>query len=356
MTETIYDLARDHQIKATFWRYTGKDPLDPTGTIPSRSITETLRIDDTDNLLVSPVSLNGNGLYERSNRRVFIRLFGSVPGVYVSGIGESFVMIRFDVADREILDAIKEITNNYPLLDEQDYSELEQEVRAQAIEEWAADDLKWAFIYKARADDLQDDELSELVDAINAIADAGAFVDGFDSLAEMVSVEWNEDHINVQRIADETDLWVDLLDGGPNGWARGLLLSVKLDLTELFGLLPGFMSLAQTSLMLDVLWLYEGVQPELVVGPFDEASLLQRLREAQLDLREAQRIAEMVASMSPEGLEQYETLANRFVVLTTALDEIALARESDEEDLTRETFVRVAPVVAKVAVDMAGDP
>lgn len=330
MTETVYDLARDHRIAATFWRYTGKDPLDPTGTIPWRDLTETYRIDDTDDLFVSPVLLSGTSLYERSNRRVFIRLFGSIPGVYVSGINDSFTMIRFNVADREILDALEALTN--------------------------ADDLKLAFVYKARADDLQDDELSELVDAINAIADAGAFVDGFDSLAEMVSVEWNEDHINVQRIADETDLWVDLLDGGPNGWARGLLLSVKLDLTELFGLLPGFMSLAQTSLMLDVLWLYEGVQPELVVGPFDEASLLQRLREAQLDLREAQRIAEMVASMSPEGLEQYETLANRFVVLTTALDEIALARESDEEDLTRETFVRVAPVVAKVAVDMAGDP
>jgi hypothetical protein len=355
MTETVYDLARDHRIAATFWRYTGKDPLDPTGTIPWRDLTETYRIDDTDDLFVSPVLLSGTSLYERSNRRVFIRLFGSIPGVYVSGINDSFTMIRFNVADREILDALEALTN-YPLLDEQDHSELEREVREKAVEEWAADDLKWAFVYKARADDLQDDELSELVDAINAIADAGAFVDGFDSLAEMVSVEWNEDHINVQRIADETDLWVDLLDGGPNGWARGLLLSVKLDLTELFGLLPGFMSLAQTSLMLDVLWLYEGVQPELVVGPFDEASLLQRLREAQLDLREAQRIAEMVASMSPEGLEQYETLANRFVVLTTALDEIALARESDEEDLTRETFVRVAPVVAKVAVDMAGDP
>lgn len=355
MTETIYDLARDHQIKATFWRYTGKDPLDPTGTIPSRSITETFRIDDTDNLFVSPVSLNGTRLFERSNRRVFIRLFGAVPGVYVSGIGESFVMVRFDVADREILDAL-EALERYPLLDESDHSELEQEVRAQAIEEWAADDLKWAFIYKARADDLQDDELSELTDAINAIADAGAFVDGFDSLAELVSVEWSEDHINVQRIADEIDLWVDLLDGGPNGWASGLLLSVKSDLVELFGFLPDSMSLAQTSLMLDVLWLYEGVQPELVVGPFDEASLLQRLQAAQLDLREAQRIAETVASMSPEGLERYETLANRLVVLTTALDEIALARESDEEDLTRETFVRIAPTVAQVATDMASDP
>ena len=87
---------------------------------------------------------SNSGTYSISNHRVFLKKYGKYAGVHklTSGWGTFAVAIRLDVLDRhpEIHDCLDSL-NRYPIIDDQDLSDLETEKSEEAWKEWAKDDL-----------------------------------------------------------------------------------------------------------------------------------------------------------------------------------------------------------------------
>lgn len=79
---------------------------------------------------------HSGGALEKSNHRSFLRIFGKVNGVYelYGGFNTYAIAIRVDVAESnpEIKSTLEEL-ENYPLVDEEDHSELEFEWQCEAM-------------------------------------------------------------------------------------------------------------------------------------------------------------------------------------------------------------------------------
>lgn len=359
MSDRVLDIVGVNEVYA----YAEDDPISDGDTIDlsrhpltSRQLKERLDSGEIDDLFVVPSGLNGNDdSYTRSNVRSFLRDFGKVPGVHATT--DDGVAIRASVDDLRIVDAISGL-QDYPLYDESDHNELEMDLRLDAIETWAASDLRRA-IRKRTTMGVAVGEMSEAqaeaVDSvIDDLKDAGAFNEQFEALREAAGVEWNGDEIDVDRIVRGIQL-IDLIDvrlpeGDRLGWIGAAMARTESKMRELFGVEDGAMSSEQVRDMLDVIWLYEGIQPESVLGPFDEPSLLGRLAQDGLDLREAQRIASFLASMTPEAIAQYERLANRLVGLTDVYRAVNAVREGGAGE-DPEEFLELAPIAIKLMTE-----
>jgi hypothetical protein len=93
---------------------------------------------------------SGNDL-EVSNHRVFLEMFGSVDGVHdvYGGYGTFAVAIRLStLADNEEIRECLSALENYPVIDEDDMSEVEQEAQNEAWKSWLASDFAKALRQK----------------------------------------------------------------------------------------------------------------------------------------------------------------------------------------------------------------
>lgn len=94
--------------------------------------------------LMSGGDYTDSGTYNISNHRVFLKEYGKYAGVHpvTGGWGTFAVAIRLDVLDRhpEIQECLDGLTR-YPVIDDQDLSDLETEKSEEAWKEWGKDDL-----------------------------------------------------------------------------------------------------------------------------------------------------------------------------------------------------------------------
>lgn len=83
------------------------------------------------------------GTIERSNCDVFLDEFGDLPGVYelYGGFGTRGVLIHQSLLDNEDIKDILDGLDNYPLIDEDNFSKLEMELENEAWEMWIKSDL-----------------------------------------------------------------------------------------------------------------------------------------------------------------------------------------------------------------------
>lgn len=98
---------------------------------------------------------------ERSNQRSFMNLFGNIPGVYpvYGGYGTAGVLIEYELyeSNQDIQDVINGLFD-YPLINEEDHSELEFELEDEAWD-WIKYDLPKALLEAGKiTEDESDDE------------------------------------------------------------------------------------------------------------------------------------------------------------------------------------------------------
>ena len=103
-------------------------------------------IEATDMDFLTPELLSGycsSGSVEVSNHRVFLELYGKLPNVYAvyGGYGTFAVAIRLDSITPEMIEALNSL-KDYPVLDEDDYSEVEMEAENDAWESWGRSDFR----------------------------------------------------------------------------------------------------------------------------------------------------------------------------------------------------------------------
>lgn len=100
-------------------------------------------------LYIMPEFISGgdyanSGTVEISNHRVFLEQFKNTKGVHdvYGGYGTFAVAIRADVyeSNKEIKEIIDKL-NDYPLIDDEDLSNLEVELSDKAWDSWARDDM-----------------------------------------------------------------------------------------------------------------------------------------------------------------------------------------------------------------------
>jgi hypothetical protein len=138
---------------------------------------------------------------ERSNKRVFMEEFGDDPHVFETygGYGTFGVLILATCDNEEIAECLNGL-HNYPLINEDDLSELEMEASNEAWENWARSDFTRALESQFGIDDIDpnnDIDLSELF--YHAAEKAGEYWE-----AETGGDMW----IRVERVAEAIDLEV----------------------------------------------------------------------------------------------------------------------------------------------------
>ena len=124
--------------------YDGGDGTIPYGEL--HPIPDNRALEPTDYFvcdLLSGSHYSGDSV-NRSNYRTFLERFGDSEYVYsvYGGHGTYAIAIRLDCADEAIREAFESLTQ-YPVLCDEDLSELEIEEREEAWEHWAKDEFLW---------------------------------------------------------------------------------------------------------------------------------------------------------------------------------------------------------------------
>ena len=145
-----------------------------------------------------------NGSVTVSNHRVFLEDFGKVDGVHgvYGGYGTYAVAIRLDAITPEMLEVF-EALEDYPLISEDDHSEVETTAQDEAWDSWVKSDFRKELISRfptleEKIEDMPEDELCRL----------------FYQLADRANEYWenetgNSAWIRIERVADaaeETDI------------------------------------------------------------------------------------------------------------------------------------------------------
>jgi hypothetical protein len=105
---------------------------------------------------------------ERSNHRVFLEIFGKLPGVYAvtGGYGSNGIVIDIELNkdNQEIIDIIAALAN-YPAINDDDVSNLEMEMEKEAFDDTYKSELSEAIEVKIKElTGNEDFELSDNVD------------------------------------------------------------------------------------------------------------------------------------------------------------------------------------------------
>lgn len=123
--------------------------------------------------VVVPNTMSGSdysgSIVSQSNYEVFLEKFGDVEGVYrLTGDYSSYgVAIKADLKNKEIAECIAAL-HDYPLIDDDAYSELETQIQGEAWESWGHTDFVRAIEKQFEIEDLEfdnDDDCLELFEA-----------------------------------------------------------------------------------------------------------------------------------------------------------------------------------------------
>jgi len=156
----------------------------------------------TDNDFLTPDILSGSdygssGSVEVSNHRVWLERYGKLPNVYdvYGGHGTFAVAIRLDSITPEMIEDLNAL-EDYPVLDEEDHSEVEMEAENESWENCYRSDFTRALAKKFPAlEEKIDDLTTEQVDSI------------FYELMERTNTYWehetgNNAFVRVERVAE----------------------------------------------------------------------------------------------------------------------------------------------------------
>lgn len=297
-----------------------------------------------DNVVFLTVAHGGADSIETSNFRSLARDFGKHPDV-VCFEDRMAVVVRGECDDQEIVRVIHRL-NGYPLYDDDDHSNLLMEWQDEAHEEMVAD-LARALRRRFERSDIEGWE-----EAVDLLHDAGALSYQLSATADLAHVEWVEENgaawLNARILAVRAAP-LAFLNAPPSysGWLtsgqqflRSRLADVLISGTVRFPLLP------QLRALIDALWMFGGVQPPSVLGPFDEEAARRQLEEVEVPLRAALRLCDKISS-DPTLEAEYLALAEAFAQLDPIITTIEASRGEPEEDQAR-IVIELAPMAVQV--------
>jgi hypothetical protein len=117
--------------------------------------------------MMSGGDYSNTGLVQKSNYRVFLERFGKLSGVHkvYGGFGTYAIAIRHDLTESN--EEIKEVLSkleDYPLIDEDDHSQLEMEEQGIAWKDWARRDFIRALLeLDGIAEKFDEDSLAKIL-------------------------------------------------------------------------------------------------------------------------------------------------------------------------------------------------
>jgi len=162
--------------------------------------------------LMSGGDYSNTSLVHKSNHRSFLARFGKVDGVHdlYGGYGTFAIAIRSDVAESnsEIKDVLEGL-DNYPLMDEDDHSNLELEAQDEAWKDWARNAFVHFLLAEEFLGDYDEDSLARVIRRkvfkTTAKKCKDVYVNLFYQSAENIGAYWKDDggsmHIDVDKVA-----------------------------------------------------------------------------------------------------------------------------------------------------------
>lgn len=301
MPDTVLDQAA-HSPHDVMW-HTGSDPLKPGQWIPWRDVSpKSYHPDDEQIVIVAYTS--GPGLVAKTNREAILEAFPDHDDVFE--VGGDAIAFRATSDDDELIE-VMEALENHPLWDDDRHSMMEVEAQDEAWESWARSDFERGLERKYDdeegwedvVEDLTEDQLYEL----------------FRKGQEQANVYWHEDgdsgdmYISLDRVLDELTSH-DVI----NVLVCEAERAAQLDLCEIIGRAGCAVGTGpQLRAVVRALW-FEGVQPQAVVPPFDEAASARELKQVGVSDADVQRVYNRLTA-DPDLEERYLSEASRWMTL-----------------------------------------
>jgi len=372
--KTVLDAARDDDIYV--WSSYSKDEPDEGESLRYGDLKPIVRsnVDKDDIVFVMPGEAGGSdysgGTHNKANFKAMINDFGDDPDVHevYGGHGTFAFAVRARSTNEPLIEAI-EALQDYPIYDEEAWSQYELELQEEALENWALDDF-------VRAMTRLYDEVEGWEEAVEGLRDAGAISWGFHDFAENANEYWEGDgpdvFIRVEKIADETAPGA-LFDTGDyhrgwRGWVGAGLVDTTKELTDLFDrFVPGITQVKggdgynrRVRAIIDGLY-DEGIQPKYALGPVSDWSLLKDLQAVGIAPQQVLDLADALGK-DASAESRYQELANRFLILddayTFAHESVTRFPTDAEEDaeFVANNYQIVIEAMGRIAQDKDNKP
>lgn len=138
-------------------------------------------------------------LVEKSNHRVMLERYGDLPGVWdvYGGHGTFAVVVALRQKDKDLWEDVRSMVDDYPLLDEEELSELEREDQDSQWESWVRSDFAREVSKQYRVDILacEDSDVRTL----------------FETTADEANIYWEDEgsgsgmYISVEKVAESIE-------------------------------------------------------------------------------------------------------------------------------------------------------
>lgn len=325
--KTMRQLAEQLGLKV--YEYQGDDPVEEGqgfryGELKPISIKAGDLQPDTDvDLFVFVPSAEGSDyagdVTSQANYRAVLRDFDEHPQVHTvhGGHGTYAIAIDIDTDDENLLELVQDL-HDYPIYDESYEGEYQVEKADEDWEGWADSDFQ-----RAVREKVEGTEAEEIFDdTMDWLSTKGHLRWGFEQMREGANVYWEIDGpsmtVNVEEVATEGDPQ-DLLAGvlgfttGPTtGSQQSFVLRRLADALQKTLGSKRIPTDREIDAIIMGLWM-EGVQPELVVPPFDESSVQAQLKDAGVSEKSIEQLAELLGR-EPEREQAYMALADAWWV------------------------------------------